>query len=47
MAKRLGWCMQCKEYSTKVRVTKEGKRIEVCLNAGHGYIRTLPKLEEK
>ena len=44
---KLGWCERCKENSVRVKVYKDGKRAEICVNDGHGFIRYLPKLEEK
>ena len=46
-AQRLGWCERCKENSTRIKVYKDGRRVEICVNKGHGFIRNLPKLEEK
>ena len=43
-AKRLGWCSQCKEHSTHVKIYKNGKRAEICVNKGHGFIHWLPTL---
>jgi len=44
----LYWCNRCKECSVKVKkyVSEKGvtKRIEICLNKGHGFIREIPEL---
>jgi len=46
--KRLYWCNRCKECSVKVKkyVSEKGvtKRIEICLNKGHGFIKEIPEL---
>jgi len=35
MAKRkLGWCGNCKEYSTVIKVYDGVKRVEICINKG-------------
>lgn len=44
MKKKLGWCDRCKENSTKVKIYKDGRRAEICINKGHGFIRWLPPL---
>jgi hypothetical protein len=49
MVKELKWCERCNEKSVIIRLSKGGKRTEICLNKGHGFIRELPvvKLLEK
>ena len=42
---KLGWCSNCRENSTVVRMGKKGSRIEICVNKGCGYVLTLPVLK--
>lgn len=46
MNRMLGWCSVCKEKSAVVKI-KNGKRTEICLNRGHGFMQYLPKLKRE
>lgn len=44
---KLGWCEHCKESSIVVEVYRRKsdgamRRVEYCINAGHGYRKELP-----